>query len=86
MIRINHKAHLGQVIGAYAAKMDADTSQDFCILLGNWNPKVQEKLYPTKLPMKIIQSCASFRSANGMHFNPLVSLPHHMVLQIQDGI
>ena len=69
----NHKVHLGRVLGSCASEMDEDAAEDLRVL-GNWNPNTQETLYSTKLPMKIIQSRAGFRRANGLHYNPCVTL------------
>jgi hypothetical protein len=72
-IHSNHFVHIGRVLGSCASEIDEDDSEDLR-RLGNWDPKMQEARYSTKLPMKIIRSRAGFQKANGLHYNPRVSL------------
>ena len=39
-------------------------------LLGNWEPKIQEMSYSTKLPMAAICAMGGFETSQGMHYNP----------------
>ena len=72
-IHSNHFVHIGRVLGSCASEIEEDDSEDLR-RLGNWDPKIQEARYSTKLPMKIIRSRAGFQKANGLHYNPRVSL------------
>ena len=42
---------------------------------GNWDPKIQEKHYSTKLPMKQIHRKVGLMNGNHMNFNPHVTFP-----------
>ena len=79
-IDASHLGHIGRVLGACAAEMREDCP-DHIRILGNWNPKTQETRYGTKLPMKILRSTAGFTEADGLHFNPRVSLLPPIELQ-----
>jgi len=49
--------------------MNEDSNEDLRIL-GNWDPKTQEKHYSTKLPMRIIRRKAGLFKADSMNWNP----------------
>jgi hypothetical protein len=68
-----HFVHLGRVLGSCEFEMNEDSSEDLRFL-GNWDPKVQEQRYSTKVPMKIIRSKAGMTKANGLNYNPRTAL------------
>ena len=70
----NHKTHLGRVLGPKVLEMQ-EFNQEEIRILGNWDPKVQETTYSTKLPMKAIRGMAGFEGAGGMHYNPRTAVP-----------
>lgn len=43
-------------------------------LVGNWDPKIQEQRYSTKVPMTIIRCRAGLTKANGLNYNPRTTL------------
>jgi hypothetical protein len=51
-----------------------EDDDDLRRVLGNWDPKQNEKAYSNKLPMKIIRQKAGFREADGMYYNPHVTI------------
>ena len=59
----------------------AEDCPDHIHFLRNWNPKTQETRYGTKLPMKILRSKAGFKIADGLRFNPRVTLIPPIELQ-----
>ena len=65
----NHFVHLGRTLGPKLMEM-LQMSSDEIRLLGNWEPKIQETSYSTKLPMKAIRAMGGFELAQGMHYNP----------------
>lgn len=64
-----HTTHLGRVLGPKVLEM-LEFDQDEIRILGNWDPKIQESTYSTKVPMKVLRGMAGFKGANGMHYNP----------------
>ena len=68
-ISSNHWVHLGQTLGPKILEF-LEVEAEEIHRLGNWDPKIQEKSYSTKLPMKAIRAIAGFILANGMHYNP----------------
>ena len=72
-IHSNHFVHIGRVMGSFESELDGDEHEDLRVL-GNWDPKTQEKSYSTKLPMRILKSRAGFQEADGLHFNPRTTL------------
>jgi hypothetical protein len=65
----HHWAHIGRVLGPKILEF-LEMERDEIRVLGNWDPKIQECSYSTKLPMKAIRASNGFSLANGMHFNP----------------
>ena len=64
-----HFVHLGRTLGPKIMEM-LQMSSDAIRLLGNWEPKIQETSYSTKLPMAAIRAMGGFETAQGMHYNP----------------
>ena len=77
-----HFVHIGRVLGSCEAKINEDSSEDLRFL-GNWDPKVQEQRYSTKVPMKIIRSRAGLSKANGLNYNPRSALSVPTALKYQ---
>jgi hypothetical protein len=48
-----YTTHLGRVLGPKVLEMQ-ELSPEEIRVLGNWDPKVQETMYSTKLPMRVI--------------------------------
>lgn len=67
-IASNHWVHLGRTLGPKILEFLQVEGEEIR-RLGNWDPKIQEKSYSTKLPMKAIRAIAGFTLANGMHYN-----------------
>ncbi|KAG7345280.1 centromere DNA-binding like protein [Nitzschia inconspicua] len=82
-IPTQHYVHLGRVLGSVLAEADGDDNE-LIRILGNWDPKIQEKAYSSKLPMKIIRSRAGFRSNGGVHYNArtIVQPPSELLSQV----
>ena len=72
-IATNHFVHIGRVFGSFEAEIEGDSNEDLR-WLGNWDPKMQEARYSTKLPMKIIRSRAGHQRSNGLNYNPRIAL------------
>jgi hypothetical protein len=68
-IATNHYLHLGRVMGAVELEQ-AEVESEAIRQLGNWDPKIQETRYSSKIPLKTIRKMGRFRAADGMHFNP----------------
>jgi hypothetical protein len=68
-----HTTHLGRVLGPKVLEMQEFSPEEIRVL-GNWDPKVQESTYSTKLPMKVIRGMAGFVGSGGMHYNPRVAV------------
>jgi hypothetical protein len=67
-IASHHWVHLGRTLGPKileVLEVEAETIRQ----LGNWDPKIQETSYSTKLPMKVIRAACGFFLASGMHYN-----------------
>ena len=64
-----HFVHLGRTLGPKILEM-LQMSSDEIRLLGNWEPKIQETSYSTKLPMAAIRAMGGFETSQGMHYNP----------------
>jgi hypothetical protein len=75
-VSTKHTLCLGCVLGPKVLEMQ-EFSQEETRVLGNWDPKVQESMYSTKLPMKVIGGMAGFDGGLGMPYNPRmgVSVP-----------
>ena len=67
----NHWLHLGRTLGPKLLER-SQISSDEIRQLGNWELKIQELCYSTKLPMRPIRSIAGFEANEGMHLNPRV--------------
>jgi hypothetical protein len=65
----SHWVHLGRTLGPKLLEL-LELEADIIRSLGNWDPKIQETSYSTKLPMKAVRASNGFSTANGMHFNP----------------
>jgi Centromere DNA-binding protein complex CBF3 subunit, domain 2 len=52
---MKHAAHIGRTLGPKALEM-LEFSQDELRILGNWDPKTQESMYSSKLPMAPIRA------------------------------
>ena len=65
----NHQVHLGRVQGTMQAELE-DDDMDQTRYLGNWDPKTQEKLYSTKLPLQGMRRQAGFLDECSYHYNP----------------
>ena len=68
-MKSSHWVHLGRVTGPKKLELE-EISPDEIRILGNWDPKIQEKSYSTKLPMRPMRAMAGYTLANGMYFNP----------------
>lgn len=64
-----HFVHIGRGMGPKILELN-ETEREEIRILGNWDPKIQETTYSSKLPMKAIRSIAGFVMAGGMYFNP----------------
>ena len=67
-ISAGHFVHLGRVLGSKILEMLEIESEEIR-RLGNWNPKIQEQSYSTKLPMKPIRQLAGYTQSNGLFYN-----------------
>jgi hypothetical protein len=65
----NHYRHLGRVLGPGELEL-LENDGDGTRTLGNWDPKMQEKAYSIKLPMKTMRRMAKFVDGDGMCFCP----------------
>ena len=72
-IASNHWVHLGRTLGPKILEF-LEIEAEEIRWLGNWDPKIQEKSYSLKLPMKAIRAIAGFVLANGMHYNPRTTM------------
>ena len=72
-IASNHWVHLGRTLGPKILEF-LEIEAEEIRRLGNWDPKIQEKSYSLKLPMKAIRAIAGFVLANGMHYNPRTTM------------
>ena len=81
-IKSNHWVHLGRITGPKKLEMEEISPEDIRIL-GNWDPKIQEKSYSTRLPMRPMRAMAGYTVAKGMYFNPrsVVSIPMSLLLK-----
>ena len=52
-----HQLHFGRVSGSYMQEVNEIPNEDIRIL-GNWDPKMQEKAYSTKLPLNAMHGAA----------------------------
>ena len=57
------------MLGSCESNVNEDSNNDLR-MLGNWDPKQQEKSHSTKLPMGIIRRKAGLLKGNGMNCNP----------------
>lgn len=63
-----HQMHFGRVGGSYALEVREGINEDTRIL-GNWDPKMQEKAYSTKLPLRAICGAGGHVEGNGQFYN-----------------
>jgi hypothetical protein len=82
-VSTKHTSHLGRVLGPKVLEMQ-EFSQEEIRVLGNWDPKVQESTYSTKLPMKVIRGMAGFDGGSGMHYNPRTAVP--VPVELANGV
>ena len=75
----SHWVHLGRVTGPKKLEMEEINPEDIRVL-GNWDLKIQEKSYSTKLPLKPMRAMAGYTTANGMYFNPRSAVAAKMEL------
>ena len=64
-----HWVHLGRTMGPKILEM-LETESEEIRRLGNWDPKMQEARYSTKLPLPAMRDMAGFTIASGMYYNP----------------
>ena len=63
------QVHFGRVTGGCESDVNEDSNEDLRIL-GNWDPKTQEKHHSAKLPMRTIRRKAGLFKADSMNWNP----------------
>ena len=75
--------HLGRVLGSCESNVIEDSNDDLQIL-GNWDPKQQEKSCSAKLPMGMIRRKAGLLKGNGMNCNPrtVCEVPEQLRTQV----
>jgi hypothetical protein len=69
-----HTTHLGRVLGPKVLEMLEFDSEEIRTL-GNWDPKIQETTYSTKVPLKALRGMAGFEVGQGMYYNPRSAVP-----------
>jgi Centromere DNA-binding protein complex CBF3 subunit, domain 2 len=69
-----HTTHLGRVLGPKVLEMMEFDSEEIRTL-GNWDPKVQEVTYSTKVPLKALRGMAGYEAGQGMYYNPRSAVP-----------
>jgi hypothetical protein len=69
MIPSNHWLHLGRQLGAKILEFLEELREEIRNL-GNWDPKIQETSYSTKLPWRPMRKLAGFVTGNNMYYNP----------------
>ena len=79
-ITSNHFVHIGRVMGPVVLEM-LEVDHDKIRLLGNWDPKIQETRYSSKLPLGILRSMAGFVDSNGMYYSPRTTVDPPECLQ-----
>lgn len=67
-IASKHWLHLGRGMGPKLLEI-SETQREEIRCLGNWDPKIQETTYSSKLPMRAIRNMAGYVMADGMYFN-----------------
>ena len=77
-----HFVHLGRVVGPKILETKEVDSEEIR-RLGNWDPKIQESCYSTKLPMTAMRAMAGYTTASGMYYNPrtVVHPPEELLLE-----
>lgn len=65
----NHWLHLGRQIGPKLLEFLEELNEDIR-MLGNWDPKIQETNYSTKLPWRPMRKIAGHVKADGMFYLP----------------
>jgi hypothetical protein len=78
MIPSSHFVHLGRTLGPKILELLEEESEAIR-QLGNWDPKIQETSYSTKLPLGPMRKIGGWVSGNGMFYcprtRPLPSIP-----------
>jgi hypothetical protein len=69
MIPSRHWLHLGRQLGSKILEFLEELKEEIRCL-GNWDPKIQETNYSTKLPWRPMRKLAGFTTGNNMYFNP----------------
>jgi uncharacterized damage-inducible protein DinB len=69
MIASKHWLHLGRSLGSKILEFLEELKEEIRTL-GNWDPKVQETSYSTKLPWRPMRKLAGFTTGNNMNYNP----------------
>ena len=69
MIASRHWLHLGRQLGAKILEFLEELKEEIRSL-GNWDPKIQETSYSTKLPWRPMRKLAGFTTGNNMYYNP----------------
>jgi hypothetical protein len=69
MIASKHWLHLGRSLGSKILEFLEELKEEIRTL-GNWDPKIQEKSYSTKLPWRPMRKLAGFTTGNNMNYNP----------------
>jgi hypothetical protein len=69
MIASKHWLHLGRHLGAKILEFVEEVAEEIRCL-GNWDPKIQETSYSTKLPWRPMRKLAGFTTGNNMYYNP----------------
>jgi hypothetical protein len=64
-----HWVHLGRTIGPKILELLEEEAEAIRVL-GNWDPKIQETSYSTKLPLGPMRKIAGWIAAQGMYYNP----------------
>ena len=67
-VTAGHLVHLGRVLGSKLLEM-LEVESEAIRQLGNWDPKIQENSYSTKLPMKPMRNLAGYTQSNGLFYN-----------------
>ena len=63
----HHQLHFGRFMGPLEMELLDEADNENIRILGNWDPKQQEKAYSSKLPMKAMKSKAGY-GQNGVYY------------------
>jgi uncharacterized damage-inducible protein DinB len=80
MIASRHWLHLGRQLGSKILEFLEELKEEIRNL-GNWDPKIQETSYSTKLPWRPMRKLAGFTTGNNMYYNPrtMVEPPESLI-------